>query len=93
MFKHVSVRNENFVDSSTSESSVTIAKSTTAISTAPAIVQMLMTPKSRDTNKPVSPSEHFRKMMPLQDPNVFRLQRDLNSPSASLRTRAIRALK
>ncbi|XP_034476594.1 microcephalin isoform X2 [Drosophila innubila] len=53
---------------------------------------MLMTPKARDANKPVSPTEHLRKMMPQQDPNVFRLQRDFNSPSASLRTRAIRAL-
>ncbi|KAL7735511.1 hypothetical protein ACLKA6_010544 [Drosophila palustris] len=86
------MRNENFVDLSTSENSLNIIKSATAISTAPAIVQMLMTPKSRDKNKPVSPSEHLRKMMPQQDPNVFRLQRDLNSPSAFSRTRAIRAL-
>ncbi|KAH8371690.1 hypothetical protein KR093_008515 [Drosophila rubida] len=31
--------------------------------------------------------------MPHQDANVFRLHRDLNSPSASLRTRALRALR
>jgi len=81
------------VDFSTTESVVPIEMSTTTISTAPAIVHMLMTPKSKDTNKPISPSEHLRQTMPLQDPHVFRLQEDLNSPSAFLRTRAIRALK
>ncbi|XP_062134488.1 microcephalin isoform X1 [Drosophila sulfurigaster albostrigata] len=84
---------ENFVDLCTSQSSVPDTMSTAQIGTAPAIAHMLMTPKSRDASKPVSPSEHLRRMMPHQDANVLRMQRDLNSPSASLRMRALRALR
>ncbi|XP_064540434.1 microcephalin isoform X2 [Drosophila montana] len=84
-------------DLCTSDRAVTIKSCTsvTSIATTPAIAHMIMTPKPRaaDYNPAASSPKHTPAKTPKQDPSLNHLQRDLNSPSAALRMRAMRALK
>lgn len=86
---------EEIVNGCSPENTVSLSSVSFNFNTSPAIVHMLITPKAHSNNKPVSPVEHTPKMMHQQDPNLFRLQRDenANSPSASQRVRAMRAMK
>lgn len=86
---------ENKVDGCSAENTVSLSSVSFNFNTSPAIVHMLITPKAHSNNKPLSPVEHTPRMMHQQDPNLFRLQRNenANSPSASQRVRAMRAIK
>ncbi|KRF78450.1 uncharacterized protein Dvir_GJ18380, isoform I [Drosophila virilis] len=84
-------------DLCTSDRAVTIeaCASVTSIATTPAIAHMIMAPKPRaaDYSPAASSPKHTPAKTPKQDPSLNHLQRDLNSPSAALRMRAMRALK
>ncbi|XP_023176535.2 microcephalin isoform X2 [Drosophila hydei] len=68
--------------------------SATTIATTPAIANMIVTPKSRAAESiAASPKLIDPDIAAKRDPHLNQLQRDLNSPSAALRMRAISALK
>lgn len=94
--KHNADKNKQ-TDLCTSDRAVTIeaCASVTSIATTPAIAHMIMAPKPRaaDYSPAASSPKHTPAKTPKQDPSLNHLQRDLNSPSAALRFRAMRALK